>query len=89
MYLMFLTKCSGDVRVLSLLQRKYDSDGKMTSSIIRQKIIPLLQYKTPKIRLENSRAGLSYTVASIGFVTTKPERLTTKGAHAPVTPNTQ
>ena len=89
MYLMFLTKCSGDVRVLSLLQRKYDSDGKMTSSIIRQKIIPLLQYKTPKIRPENSRAGLSYTVASIGFVTTKPERLTTKGAHAPVTPNTQ
>ena len=32
------------------------------------------QYKTPKIRPENSRAGLSYTVASIGFVTTKPER---------------
>ena len=80
MYLMFLTKCSGDVRVLSLLQRKYDSDGKMTSSIIRQKIIPLLQYKTPKIRSENSRAGLSYTVASIGFVTTKSERLKPKGA---------
>ena len=89
MYLMFLTKCSGDVRVLSLLQRKYDSDGKMTSSIIRQKIIPLLQYKTPKIRPENSRMGLSYTVASIGFVTTKPERLMPKGALAPVTPNTQ
>ena len=89
MYLMFLTKCSGDVRVLSLLQRKYDSDGKMTSSIIRQKIIPLLQYKTPKICPENSRAGLSYTVASIGFVTTKPERLMPKGALAPVTPNTQ
>jgi hypothetical protein len=89
MYSMFLTKCSGDVRVLSLLQRKYDSDGKMTSSIIRQKIIPLLQYKTPKIRPENSRAGLSYTVASIGFVTTKPERLMPKGALAPVTPNTQ
>ena len=89
MYLMFLTKCSGDVRVLSLLQRKYDSDGKMTSSIIRQKIIPLLQYKTPKICPENSRAGLSYTVASIGFVTTKPKRLTPKGAYAPVTPNTQ
>ena len=89
MYSMFLTKCSGDVRVLSLLQRKYDSDGKMTSSIIRQKIIPLLQYKTPKIRPENSRAGLSYTVASIGFVTTKPERLMPKGAFAPVTPNTQ
>ena len=89
MYLMFLTKCSGDVRVLSLLQRKYDSDGKMTSSIIRQKIIPLLQYKTPKIRPENSRAGLSYTVASIGFVTTKPERLMPKGALAPVPPNTQ
>ena len=45
MYSMFLMKCSGDVRVLSLLQRKYDSDGKMTSSIIRQKIILLLQYK--------------------------------------------
>ena len=89
MYLMFLTKCSDDVRVLSLLQRKYDSDGKMTSSIIRQKIIPLLQYKTPKIRPETSRAGLSYTVASIGFVTTKPERLMPKGALAPVTPNTQ
>ena len=88
MYSMFLMKCSGDVRVLSLLQRKYDSDGKMTSSIIRQKIIPLLQYKTPKIRPESSRAGLSYTVASIGFVTTKPERLKPKGAHAPVTPNT-
>ena len=80
MYSMFLMKCSGDVRVLSLLQRKYDSDGKMTSSIIRQKIIPLLQYKTPKIRPESSRAGLSYTVASIGFVTTKPERLKPKGA---------
>ena len=89
MYSMFLMKCSGDVRVLSLLQRKYDSDGKMTSSIIRQKIILLLQYKTPKIRPENSRMGLSYTVASIGFVTTKPERLKPKGAHAPVTPNTQ
>ena len=89
MYSMFLMKCSGDVRVLSLLQRKYDSDGKMTSSLIRQKIIPLLQYKIPKIRPESSRAGLSYTVASIGFVTTKPERLTTKGALAPVTPNTQ
>ncbi len=89
MYSMFLTKCSGDVRVLSLLQRKYDSDGKMTSSIIGPMIILLLQYKTPKIRPENSRVGLSYTVASIGFVTTKPERLKPKGAHAPVTPNTQ
>ena len=80
MYSMFLTKCSGDVRVLSLLQRKYDSDGKMTSSIIRQKIIPLLQYKTPKIRPENSRAGLSYTVASIGFVGTKPSALAERGS---------
>ena len=44
------------------------------------------QYKTQKIRPENGRTGLSYTVASIGFVTTKPERLTTKGALAPVTP---
>ena len=57
MYSMFLMKCSGDVRVLSLLQRKYDSDGKMTSSIIRQKIIPLLQYKTPKIRPEKQQGG--------------------------------
>ena len=57
MYLMFLTKCSGDVRVLSLLQRKYDSDGKMTSSIIRQKIILLLQYKTPKIRPVSQQGG--------------------------------
>ena len=89
MYSMFLMKCSGDVRMLSFSKRNPDNDGKMTSSIIRQKIIPLLQYKTPKICPENSRAGLSYTVASIGFVTTKPERLTTKGAHAPVTPNTQ
>jgi len=47
------------------------------------------QYKAPKNRPENSRMGLSYTVASIGFVTTKPERLKPKGAHAPVTPNTQ
>ena len=47
------------------------------------------QYKTPKIRPESSRAGLSYTVASIGFVTTKPKRQTPKGAYAPVTPNTQ
>ena len=47
------------------------------------------QYKTPKTRPENSRAGLSYTIASIGFVTTKPERLMPKGALAPVTPNTQ
>ena len=63
-------------------------------AILAQKIpsvkrYSIQQYKTPKIRPENSRAGLSYTVASIGFVTTKPERLTTKGAHAPVTPNTQ
>ena len=29
---------------------------------------------------------MSYTVASIGFVTTKPERLMPKGALAPVTP---
>ncbi len=49
MYLMFLTKCSGDVRVLSLLQRKNDSDGKMTSSI--------LQYKTPKIRPVSPQGG--------------------------------
>ena len=89
MYSMFLMKCSGDVRMLSFSKRNSDDDSKMTSSIIRQKIIPLLQYKTPKIRPESSRAGLSYTVASIGFVTTKPERLTTKGAHAPVTPNSQ
>ena len=47
------------------------------------------QYKTQKIRPENSRAGLSYTVASIGFVTTKPERRKPKGAHAPVTPKLQ
>ena len=64
MYSMFLMKCSDDVRVLSFLQRNSDDDSKMTSSIIRQKIIPLLQYKTPKIRPETSRAGLSYTVAS-------------------------
>lgn len=68
MYSMFLTKCSGDVRVLSLLQRKYDSDGIMTSSIIRPRIILLLQCKTSKIRPESSRAGLSYTVASREFV---------------------
>ena len=64
------------------------------SAILAQKIssvkrYSIQQYKTPKIRPESSRAGLSYTVAIIGFVTTKPERLTTKGAHAPVTPNTQ
>ena len=64
MHSMFLMKCSGDVRVLSLLQRKYDSDGKMTSSIIRPRIILLLQHKTQKIRPESSRMGLSYTVAS-------------------------
>ena len=33
--------------------------------------------------------GMSHTVASIGFVTTKPERLKPKGAFAPVTSNTQ
>lgn len=38
------------------------------------KLMEKKQYKTPKIRPENSWAGLSYTVASIGFVTTKPER---------------
>ena len=64
------------------------------SAILAHKILSvkrysIQQYKTPKIRPESSRAGLSYTVASIGFVTTKPERLTPKGAHAPVTPNTQ
>ena len=63
-------------------------------AILAQKIssvkrYSIQQYKTQKTRPENSRAGLSYTVASIGFVTTKPERLTPKGAHAPVTPNTQ
>ena len=58
-----------------------------TKEIIRKRY-SIQQYKTPKIRSENSRAGLSYTVASIGFVTTKPERLKPKGALAPVTPNT-
>ena len=74
MYLMFLTKCSGDVRVLSFSKNNPDNDGKMTSPRIRHRMIPNLQYKTKKIRPESSRAGLSYTVASIGFVTTKPER---------------
>ncbi len=74
MYSMFFTKFSGDIIVLAFLHRNSDDDSKITSSIIRQKIIPLLQYKTPKIRPESSRAGLSYTVASIGFVTTKSER---------------
>lgn len=36
--------------------------------------------KASIIRPESNRAGLSYTVASIGFVTTKPERLMPKGA---------
>ena len=89
MYLMFLTKCSGDVRVLSFSKINPDNDSKMTSPHIRHRMIPNMQYKTTKIRPESSRAGLSYTVASIGFVTTKPERLKPKGAFAPVTPNTQ
>ena len=72
MYSMFLMKCSDDVRVLSFLQRNSDDDSKMTSSIIRQKIIPLLQYKTPIIRPESSRAGLSYTVASRELVRQVP-----------------
>jgi hypothetical protein len=38
------------------------------------------QYKAPKIRPENSRAGLSYTVASIGFVGTKPSALAERGS---------
>ena len=89
MYSMFLTKCSGDVRMLSFSKKNPDNDGKMTSSHIRHKIILNWQYKTQKIRPENNRAGLSYTVASIGFVTTKPERLKPKGAFAPVTPKLQ
>ena len=89
MYSMFLMKCSGDVSMLSFLQKNSDVDSRMTSSQIGHRITLLLQYKTPIIRPESSRAGLSYTVASIGFVTTKPERLKPKGAHAPVTPNTQ
>ena len=68
MYLMFLTKCSGDVRVLSLLQRKYDSDGKMTSSIIRQKIILLLQYKTPKICPVSQQGGFVLYCSTAGRV---------------------
>lgn len=52
------------------------------------KLMEKKQYKTQKTRPDSSRAGLSYTVASIGFVTTQPERLMPKGAHAPVTPNT-
>ena len=57
MYSMFLMKCSGDVRMLSFSKRNPDNDGKMTSSIIRQKIILLLQYKTPKIRPVSQQGG--------------------------------
>ena len=89
MYLMFLTRCSGDVRVLSFSKDNPDNDDNMTSPRIRYKMIPNLQYKTKKIRPESSRAGLSYTVASIGFVGTEPERQKPKGAPAPVTPNKQ
>ena len=63
--------------------------AKMAQKRLSVKDNSIQQYKTPKIRPENSRAGLSYTVASIGFVTTKPKRQTPKGAYAPVTPNTQ
>lgn len=57
MYLMFLMKCSVDVRVLSFSKRNPDYDGKMTSSHIRHKIIPNLQYKTQKIRPESPQGG--------------------------------
>ena len=36
--------------------------------------------------LNHRRAGLSYTVASIGFVKPKPTAFSPKGANAPVTP---
>ena len=87
MYLMFLTKCSGDVRVLSFPKNNPDNDGKMTSPRIRHRMIPNLQYKTKKIRPDSSGAGLSYTVASIGFVGTKPAAKAERGS-APVTPST-
>lgn len=54
--------------------------AKMAQKILFVKRYSIQQYKTQKTRPENSRAGLSYTVASIGFVTTKPERLKPKGA---------
>ncbi len=63
--------------------------AKMAQKILFVKRYSIQQYKTQKIHPENRRTGLSYTVASIGFVTTKPERLKPKGAFAPVTPNTQ
>lgn len=63
--------------------------AKMAQKILFVKRYSIQQYKTPKIHPESSRADLSYTVASIGFVTTKSERLKPKGAFAPVTPNTQ
>lgn len=69
MYSMFLMKCSGDVRMLSLLQRKYDSDGKMTSSIIGQKIIPLLQYKTPKTCPVSQQGGFVLYCSKQGICT--------------------
>ena len=68
----------------------YHSDcAKTAQRLLSDHTQSIQQYKTPKTRPESSRAGLSYTVASIGFVTTKPERLKPKGAFAPVTPNTQ
>ncbi len=88
MYSMFLTKCSDDVRVLSFLQRKLDHDGKMTSSHIRHKIITILQYKTPKIRPENVRAGLSYTVASRELVRQVPTQRSLYPLYFRAIPNT-
>ena len=63
--------------------------AKMAQKLLSVKRYSIQLYKANRIRPESSRAGLSYTVASIGFVTTKPELLKPKGALAPVTPNTQ
>lgn len=38
--------------------------AKMAQKILFEKRYSIQQYKTPKIRSDNSRAGLSYTVAS-------------------------
>lgn len=86
MYLMFLTKCSGDVRVLSLLQRKYDSDGKMTSSIIRQKIILLLQYKTPKICPVSQQGGFVLYCSEHRFCKAKTDGVYAERGKCPCNP---
>ena len=58
-----------------------------TDRLTQARLDSTLTEITLSSRPESCRAGLSYTVASIGFVGTKPAAKAERGS-APVTPNT-